>query len=192
MLWFKEYSAQYSRWYSQAKPPKPSENFNSDDHYRFSTQAAPSAQLAHFYNRCKQTFFTPGAEFELDIPSDILSPFHTGHFVSPHPDPIVFNDVVRETRRMLKDSLDRFVLASYTNVGSQRALCGTIGGTVFAIVGSVAPMVVNFTHGRSRWLRLLALPGLWLGLTIILASLHGVSSFLIGMHSRSHPLRRFA
>ncbi|VDC02410.1 unnamed protein product [Peniophora sp. CBMAI 1063] len=190
MLWFKEYSAQYSRWYSQAKPPKPSESYQSDDHYRFSTQAAPSAPLAHFYNRCKQTFFTPGAEFELDIPSDILSPFHTGHFVSPHPDPIVFNDVVRETRRMLKDSLDRFVLASYTNVGSQRALCGTVGGTVFAIAGFVAPMVMNFMHHRSRWLRLLALPGLWIGLTIILASLHGVC-MMVYIFGDLRQLRKF-
>lgn len=75
---------------------------------------------------------------------------------------------------MLKDSLDRFVLASYYNVGTNRALCGMIGGTVIALAGFVPPIAVNFAEDRARWLRLLALPGLWLGLTILLASLNGV------------------
>ncbi|KAI0029166.1 hypothetical protein K488DRAFT_89004 [Vararia minispora EC-137] len=174
ILWLKEYAARYNHWASQARPPKPRDRFSSDEHYRFSTQALPSNQLAHFYLRAKQTFFTPGGEFELNIPSDILSPFHTGHFVSPHPDPIVFSEVAYEVHKMLKESLDRFVVAQYSNVGSSRALCGIIGGTVIALLGSVAPMAVNFTNGRSRWLRLLALPGLWLGLTVIICSLYGV------------------
>ena len=79
---------------------------------------------------------------------------------------------------MLKDSLDRFVLASYYNVGTNRALCGMIGGTVISLVGFVPPTAVNFADNHARWLRLLAFPGLWLGLTILIASLNGVSSIL--------------
>jgi hypothetical protein len=75
---------------------------------------------------------------------------------------------------MLKESLDRFVLASYYNVGTNRALCGMIGGTVIALAGFVPPMAVNFATDSLRWLRLLALPGLWFGLTVLVASLHGV------------------
>lgn len=83
---------------------------------------------------------------------------------------------------MLKDSLDRFVLASYYNVGTNRALCGMIGGTVISLAGFVPPIAVNFANGRARWLRLLAFPGLWLGLTILIASLNGVRSISI------HPM----
>jgi hypothetical protein len=80
---------------------------------------------------------------------------------------------------MLKDSLDRFVLASYYNVGTNRALCGMIGGTVISLAGFVPPIAVNFADDRARWLRLLAFPGLWLGLTILTASLNGVRSLSI-------------
>lgn len=75
---------------------------------------------------------------------------------------------------MLKASLDRMVVAAYTNVGTNRGLCGILGGCFFMLVGSIAPLLVNFLNGRDRWLRLLAIPGMWFGLTILLASLHGV------------------
>ena len=128
-----------------------------------------------FYARAKQTFFTPNSDYELNIPSGMLSPFHTSK-VGPHPDPVAFTEVACEVQRMLNESLKQFVQASYTNVGTNRALCGIIGGTVIALLGSVAPIVYNIVSGRSRWLRLTALPGMWLGLTILIASLHGVSS----------------
>jgi hypothetical protein len=191
ILWLKEYAVRYNRWASTARPPKPTEQFSSAEHYRFFTEALPSTQLARFYLRAKQTFLTPGTEFELNVPSEVLSPFHTGHFVSPHPDPIVFAELAWEVHRMLKESLDRFVIAQYNNVGTGRAVCGMIGGTVIALAGSVAPMVVNFMHGYARWLRLLALPGLWLGLTVLISSLHGVGNIFnfsvlsIGTSNRS-------
>ncbi|KIJ61138.1 hypothetical protein HYDPIDRAFT_71650, partial [Hydnomerulius pinastri MD-312] len=98
-----------------------------------------------FYARAKQTFFTPNAEYELNIPSDILAPFHCPtqssafqsrnrapsslwNSQSAHPDPAVFTEVAIEARNMLNESLSRFVRAAYTNVGSQRAACGIAGG----------------------------------------------------------------
>ena len=172
ILWLKEYTSRYDQWVQQTRPAK--NDSNAKVQYRFSNQIQHSTGLSLFYLRAKQTFFTPGADYELNIPSDVLSPFHTGHFVSPHPDPIVFSDVAWQVHNMLKDSLDRFVLASYYNVGTNRALCGMIGGSVIALAGFVPPMAVNFANDRSRWLRLLALPGLWLGLTVLVASLNGV------------------
>jgi len=174
ILWLKEYASRYDQWVAQTRPAK--NNSNSKEQYRFSSQVQHSTGLTLFYLRAKQTFFTPGADYELNIPSDVLSPFHTGHFVSPHPDPIVFSDVAWQVHNMLKDSLDRFVLASYYNVGTNRALCGMIGGTVISLLGFVPPTAINFADDRARWLRLLALPGLWLGLTILIASLNGVRS----------------
>jgi hypothetical protein len=176
LLWLKEYAIRYDQWVAQTRPAK--SDSNPKEQYRFSSQVQHSTTLTLFYLRAKQTFFTPGAEYELNIPSDVLSPFHTGHFVSPHPDPIVFSEVAWQVHNMLKESLDRFVLASYYNVGTNRALCGMIGGIVIALAGSVPPIAVNFATDRARWLRLLALPGLWLGLTILIASLHGVRFFL--------------
>ena len=172
LLWLKEYAARYDQWVAQTRPAK--SDANSKEQYRFSNQVQHSTSLTLFYLRAKQTFFTPGAEYELNIPSDVLSPFHTGLFVSPHPDPIVFREVAWRVHDMLKESLDRFVLASYHNVGTNRALCGIIGGTVIALAGFVPPVAVNLVDKHVRWLRLLALPGLWLGLTILVASLHGV------------------
>ena len=176
ILWLKEYAARYDQWIAQTRTAK--NESSSKEQYRFSNQIQHSTGLTLFYLRAKQTFFTPGADFELNIPSDVLSPFHTGHFVSPHPDPIVFSDVAWQVHNMLKDSLDRFVLASYYNVGTNRALCGMIGGTVISLVGFVPPTAVNFAENHARWLRLLAFPGLWLGLTILIASLNGVRFIL--------------
>jgi len=79
---------------------------------------------------------------------------------------------------MLNESLKRFVFAAYTNVGTKRGLCGILGGIAIALLGSVPPIVYNIVTGKSRWLRLTALPAMWLGLTILIASLHGVSSVL--------------
>jgi hypothetical protein len=91
---------------------------------------------------------------------------------------------------MLKESLDRFVLASYYNVGTNRALCGMIGGTVIALAGFVPPVAVNLADQHARWLRLLALPGLWLGLTVLVASMHGVC-MMVYIFGDLRQLRKF-
>lgn len=83
---------------------------------------------------------------------------------------------------MLRESLDRFVTAAYSNVGTNRALCGIVVGSFFIILGTVGPLVSSIIAGHSRWLRLTAFPGLWFGLTVLMASLHGIclSVYLFG------------
>lgn len=172
---------------------------------------APAPSLALFYSRAKQTFFTPNAEYELNVPSDILTPFHTSSPTSSwsshgprknvlptaaalaHPDPAVFAEVACEVQSMLKDSLARFVRASYTNVGSRRGLCGIVGGSFIAICTGVIPLldtaVVN-QYTQPRWVRFVAWPGLWLGLTILIASLHGVC-LMVYVFGDVRQLRKF-
>ncbi|KAF8644547.1 hypothetical protein AX16_008421, partial [Volvariella volvacea WC 439] len=144
-LWLKEYTAKYNH----------------------------SSHLAMFYARAKQTFFTPNSVYELNLPSSMLAPFHAVNG-SPHPEPAAFTEVALEVQKMLQDSLRRFVAGQMNNVGTQRVLCGIIAGTLFCLLGSIAPIVVNLVKGHSRWARLAAFPGMWLGLTILLAALNGV------------------
>lgn len=132
-----------------------------------------SPSLALFYARAKQTFFMPNSPYELNLPSSLLSIFHTS-MESPHPDPAIFTDVAIETWRMLDESLRRFVNAQFNNVGNNRVVCGIIAGIFFALLGSVPPLVLNFTRHQSRWLRLLAFPGLFIGLTILVSAFNGI------------------
>ncbi|KAJ7095930.1 hypothetical protein B0H15DRAFT_827682 [Mycena belliarum] len=132
-----------------------------------------SSQLAMFYARAKQTFFTPNAAYELNLPSVAFAPFHASNG-SPHPDPVIFTEIALETRKMLDESLGRFVTAQFSNVGNKRVMCGMIAGLVFCLLGALTPIAYNFAHGDSRWLRLTSFPGLWFGLTVLLASLNGV------------------
>jgi uncharacterized membrane protein len=72
-----------------------------------------------------------------------------------------------------------FSLLSLTNVtysvGNGRALCGLVGGAAMILVGTVAPLTLNFTHHINRWERLVSIPGFLLGLTVIIAAWNGVS-----------------
>ena len=188
ILWLREYNARYTQWTSSTRASHPYQSA-PQLHSSLKTNRA----LALFYSRAKQTFFTPNSPYELDLPSDILGPFHTPSLsldslnrpadrdvsasngaLSPHPDPAVFSEVEDRVRSMLQESLDRFANSTITNVGTARATCGLIGGTVIALAGFLPPIAENFALSRNRWLRVLALPGVWLGLTIILASLRGV------------------
>lgn len=168
MLWLREYTIRYKQWVAQAKSQRPESR-----EYRVEWQLHTSSQLAMFYARAKQTFFTPNSHYELNLPSDMLAPFHASNG-SPHPDPAVFDHVAIDTRYMLKDSLRRFVAAQFNNVGNNRVLCGMIAGTVCCLLGALLPLIYNLARGNSRWLRLTALPGLWLGVTLLLTSLNGV------------------
>jgi hypothetical protein len=107
-----------------------------------------SSQLAMFYARAKQTFFTPNAAYELNLPSVVFAPFHASNG-SPHPDPAIFTEIAIETRKMLDESLARFVTAQFSNVGNQRVLCGMIAGVVFCLIGALTPIAYNFAHGQS-------------------------------------------
>ncbi|KAA1469973.1 hypothetical protein DENSPDRAFT_858228 [Dentipellis sp. KUC8613] len=191
MLWLREYTARYIQWEAGAdlkSPPPPSPS--SPTNYRFSTPRVPDSALSLFYARAKQTFFMPNADYELNVPSDIISRFHSHYASPPYPHPNEFHDVAWEVHGMLQESLDRFVVAAYQNVGTNRALCGIIGGITFSLLGTVAPIACNLVGARSRWLRLTALPGLWLGLTVLLASLHGVC-MMVYIFGDLRQLRKF-
>ena len=108
LLWLKKYAARYEQWAAQTRPAR---SVNSEEQHRFSSQVQHSTSLTLFFLRAKQTFLTPGADYELNISSKILSPFHTDLFVSPHPDPVVFREVAWRVYDMLKESLDRFLLS---------------------------------------------------------------------------------
>ncbi|KAK0189589.1 hypothetical protein F5146DRAFT_932190 [Armillaria mellea] len=68
-----------------------------------------------FYAQAKQTFLTPNTNNELNLPSDVLAPFHTSNG-SPHPDPAIFNQVAVEVQKILKESLQHFVTTQLTVV----------------------------------------------------------------------------
>ncbi|KAF4577152.1 hypothetical protein EYR36_005139 [Pleurotus pulmonarius] len=167
VLWLREYTIRYEHWVRTCKTHRESSD------YRVSWPLESSSQLAMFYARAKQTFFTANSDYELNVPSDILTPFHLQNG-SLHPDPAVFGEVSAEVHKMLQESLDRFVLAAYNNVGNNRVLCGMIAGVIFTLIGGLPPLAANFALGASRWLRLIAIPGIWLGLTVFLAAFYGV------------------
>ncbi|KAK0464593.1 uncharacterized protein EV420DRAFT_1638145 [Desarmillaria tabescens] len=168
ILWLREYTVRYRQWETASRLRR-----SETPAYLGVWPRHNSSQLAMFYARAKQTFLTPNANHELNLPSDVLAPFHTSNG-SPHPDPAVFNQVAVEVQKMLKESLERFVTAQFNNVGNRRVLCGLIAGVFCCLVGAVFPMVYNIVKGHSRWLRLTALPGLWLGIALLLTSLNGV------------------
>ncbi|KAJ7069847.1 hypothetical protein C8F01DRAFT_1207376 [Mycena amicta] len=167
ILWLNEYTLRYKQWVARLS----FERNNAGDYYMDYT--FPRNSLSMFFARARQTFFTPNALYELNLPSATLAPFHSSNG-SPHPDPVIFTPIAIETRKMLQDSLERFVLAQLSNVGNSRAVCGMTAGIVFFLIGALIPMVYNLALGHSRWLRLTSLPGMWLGLTTLLASLNGV------------------
>lgn len=112
-----------------------------------------------------------------------------GHSVPP-PDPAVFNELAEVVREMLTESLQRFVLATYNNVGTPRAVCGSAGGIVIGMAGRYVggfhfathwaeglhsiPLIINFAVRGNRWWRLAAIPGMWAGLTIFVSAMYGV------------------
>ncbi|KIJ15010.1 hypothetical protein PAXINDRAFT_12276 [Paxillus involutus ATCC 200175] len=216
ILWLKEYTSRYQTWAQRARKASLVHNQKHGDapssrRLNFRNPPAPDPSLALFYARAKQTFFTPNAEYELNIPSDILAPFHclpqssafqsrncapafAWHSQSAHPDPAVFTEVAIEVRIMLHESLCRFVRAAYTNVGSRRAACGIVAGCVCTLVAGVLPLVM--TSGRwnigphGRLIRLVAFPGLWFGLTILIASLQGIC-LMVYIFGDLRQLRKF-
>lgn len=168
ILWLREYKRRYKQWKSQNDFQK-----TVSDAHGVILPDGYSSQLAMFYARAKQTFFTPGSEYELNLPSSILSPFHASD-APPYPEPNVFIPVEIETRRMLEDSLRRFVQGQLSNMGNNRIICGIVVGCFLCIITATPILTANFVLGHDRWLRLTALPGLFLGLWLLVASLHGV------------------
>ena len=166
-LWLREYKQRYNQWKSQTGFQQKGHDFSPNWTLQY------SSQLAMFYSRAKQTFFTPGSEYELNLSSSLLAPFHQPD-MPPYPDPDMLKPVAAETFQTLDLSLRRFVHAQFNNAGNSRVLCGIIAGIFFSLLGSLPPIAYNFASGGSRWMRLSALPGLWIGLTILLTSLNGI------------------
>ncbi|KAG6850739.1 hypothetical protein H0H93_009362 [Arthromyces matolae] len=168
ILWLREYTVKYHQWAAASKARRQTVQYLQEQ------APAPSAShLSMFYARAKQTFFMPNSIYELNLPSDILAPFHTTDLCQ-HPDPSLFNQVSQEVTTMLEKSLVRFLSAQLTNVGNNRVLCGIVAGGIFTLVGFIPPLVLNFVEGRSRWNRLTAFPGMWIGLSIMLAAFNGI------------------
>ncbi|KAG1879058.1 hypothetical protein F4604DRAFT_550949 [Suillus subluteus] len=210
LLWLKEYTARYHTWTQRTKAISPPTAPDTATRQAFRTTPSSDPSLALFYAKAKQTFFTPGAEYELDVPSDILAPFHcspqnsafltrvrgTAFSNSPnaHPDPAVFIEVALETRAMLKESLSRFVRAASTNVGSRRAACGIAAGMLCLCIAGILPLAltsckwVGAPHGR--WWRLSAFPGMWLGLMLLFSSFNGVC-LMVYVFGDLRQLRKF-
>ncbi len=82
----------------------------------------------------------------------------------------------------------RLVLATYNNVGMPRAYCGGAGGFVIGLIGSAPPLASSFALGGPRWYRILALPGMWLGMTIFISAFYGVSPAPLLPSAPSHTL----
>ncbi|TCD70513.1 hypothetical protein EIP91_002858 [Steccherinum ochraceum] len=153
-------------------------------HHRYFDPPTPPSSLALFYLRAKETFLTPNAPYELDVHSDVLSVFHLSSSsknssrhpmpLAPPPDPAIFNELASIVEEKLKESLAKFVVATYNNVGMPRAHCGSAGGLTIGIVWSAPILAANFSLGGARWWRVLALPGMWLGLTVFISAMYGV------------------
>lgn len=210
LLWLKEYTARYHTWAQRAKALGAPTLHHTPARPAFRIPPSSDPSLALFYAKAKQTFFIPGAEYELDVPSDILAPFHSSTQNSPfftrvrrstlsnppsaHPDPAVFIEVALEARAMLKESLSQFVRAASTNVGSRRAACGIAAGMLCLCVAGVLPLVLTSggwagaPHGR--WWRLSAFPGVWLGLVLLFSSFNGVC-LMVYVFGDLRQLRKF-
>ncbi|KAF5314874.1 hypothetical protein D9619_007247 [Psilocybe cf. subviscida] len=170
ILWLREYKLRYSQWKSQTAFT----NKNAPSDFPINPSTQYSSHLAMFYARAKQTFLTPGSEYELNLTSTLLAPFQTKSTLPPHPPPELFREVELETYRTLDESLRRFVHGQLNNVGTTRVMCGIVAGIIMCLAGAMAPLAWSFATGTSRAMRLSALPGLWLGLTILFASLNGI------------------
>ena len=183
ILWLREYVVRYDAWVNKVRVRESRiharEHKRGNTSYRVPRTVPASPALALFFSRARETFFAPGSPYELILPPHLLAPFFRNNTAgapaaSPHPDPAMFEPLRTHIETCLRSSLHNFVRASYTNVGSYRALCGICAGIFFSLLGSVPPIVINFVRHDSRWERFVALPGLWFGLTIFIASLRGV------------------
>ncbi|KAI5119203.1 hypothetical protein M0805_004458 [Coniferiporia weirii] len=197
VLWLREYAARYDQWMAKVrarerKAKRAARAGSSSPSYRVAWAAHTSPALALFFARARETFFAPASPYELMLPPELLSPFFLAapSALSPHPDPAVFAPLKAHIETCLDVSLRRFVRAAYTNVGSYRAACGICMGTFITLAGSIPPLAVNFTKQQNRWERFAALPALWVGLTILIASLRGVC-MMIYIFGDLRQLRRF-
>ena len=200
ILWLREYTLRYERWIKRIRE-RDSKGFlrrhsekNGMYGYRAAWSNTPptSPTLALFFARGLDTFFCSSSPHELPLPPELASHSQYLHALgrSAHPDPLTLSAIRTYAEDSLRSSLDRCVRATLSNVGSYRAWCGIAGGSVITLVGTVPVLAVNFAKGHSRWERLAILPGLWLGLTVLFASLCGIC-LMIYIFGDLRQLRRY-
>ncbi|EUC66938.1 F-box-like domain protein [Rhizoctonia solani AG-3 Rhs1AP] len=168
ILWLREYTKRYRAW--------------------FATATMTSRSLALSFTRAKLTFFSHSSPHELNLASIFISNFLIAAEGQPHPHPSVFGQIQRDVEHMLQESLLRFVAARTKNAGQQRVWCALIGGIGTGLI-ALAPVLVSILGHKSRVLRLIALPLLWLGATIFLSSIHGICFviYLLGDARQLYP-----
>ncbi|THH31458.1 hypothetical protein EUX98_g2730, partial [Antrodiella citrinella] len=142
---------------SPCPSPSPSPPRRRDrHHHRYLLPPSPPSSLALFYLRAKETFLTPNKPYELDVPSEVLMVFHQSSStkssrqpmqLAPPPDPAIFNELASIIEENLKESLAKFVVATYNNVGMPRAHCGSAGGLSIGIIWSAPILAANFSLG---------------------------------------------
>ncbi|EJC97919.1 uncharacterized protein FOMMEDRAFT_114694 [Fomitiporia mediterranea MF3/22] len=195
VLWLREYTTKYDRWIAKVRTREAKArrvvNGGAQAHstYRvaWSTTTPTSPSLALYFARARETFLVPGAPYELTLPPALLDALSVVH---GHPDPAVFAPARAHVEGALRASLRNCVRAAYSNVGTYRAACGIAAGIFFLLVGTVPALAVNFAKSQTRWERLVILPGLWLGLTILIASLRGIC-MMIYIFGDFRQLRKF-
>ncbi|KAG8931873.1 hypothetical protein FRC02_002008 [Tulasnella sp. 418] len=126
--------------------------------------------LALSWARAKATFFSEVSPMALNLP-DKVHPKTT----SPNPDPSTLEGAKRETEHMLRESLNRFIAT--TAQGNVEPMAMVSAG-VFAATStllSLAPLLVQILGGTGpKGLRAVAIPLLFMGITVALTTLHGV------------------
>ncbi|KAG8869266.1 hypothetical protein FRC20_001845 [Serendipita sp. 405] len=190
------------------KKKKSGSNENSTRNGRVSSSslddAQPDRHLAMSYLRAKQTFFTPGSRWELNLPQKtlqlLLHPPEGQRHPGPrsHPHPSAFASVRFDVENYLNASLSRFIVQNGGNAGRQRGAFAVIVG-LLAIGLGLLPIIltslpytpsgpnnpINNNHPNAtmspphrpwstRLERLSSIPPLWLGFATLIAGLHGV------------------
>jgi hypothetical protein len=93
----------------------------------------------------------------------------------------MFLTISTQVESMLRESVVRFLTVTCANSGQYRRLCGMFVGVTSILVGLI-PILLSILDHRSRWLRIAALPGIWFGLSFLIAAFHNV---IISYHLHS-------
>ncbi|KAG9040424.1 hypothetical protein FS842_003032, partial [Serendipita sp. 407] len=110
--------------------------------------AQPDRHLAMSYLRAKQTFFTPGSRWELNLPQKtlqlLLHPPEGQRHPGPrsHPHPSAFASVRFDVENYLNASLSRFIVQNGGNAGRQRGAFAVIVG-LLAIGLGLLPIILT-------------------------------------------------
>ena len=138
--------------------------------------------LRESYASATATFFARGAPMELNLPATTLKllpapPLPSADHEWPvHPRELAHAKT--QATNMLKASLGDFVRSSSGNSGRDRGIFALFAGLVFCAIG-LAPILLSFLSHRNRWLVFGGWPCIWLGITTIIAGLHGVRANML-------------